>query len=118
MSASVLFENASNFQTAMAKCSPIYQDSSCCVRVGNTYPPMFQTVICEELCFLTSFVIFAYLRLAKQINFSYCSTHELQCSIDNALGNSLMVERRTLTPLVLVRIQVPQPIFQAKSVTY
>ena len=27
------------------------------------------------------------------------------------LGNSSMVERRTLTPLILVRIQVPQPIF-------
>ena len=26
------------------------------------------------------------------------------------LGNSLMVEQRTLTPLVLVRIQVPQPL--------
>ena len=26
-----------------------------------------------------------------------------------SLGNSLMVEQRTLTPLVLVRIQVPQP---------
>jgi hypothetical protein len=29
------------------------------------------------------------------------------------LGNSLMVEQRTLTPLVLVRIQVPQPTFSA-----
>lgn len=26
------------------------------------------------------------------------------------LGNSLMVEQRTLTPSILVRIQVPQPI--------
>lgn len=26
-----------------------------------------------------------------------------------ALGHSLMVEHRTLTPLVLVRIQLPQP---------
>gem|GEM_PF-5026465 len=27
----------------------------------------------------------------------------------SCLGNSLRVEQRTLTPLVLVRIQVPQP---------
>ena len=27
----------------------------------------------------------------------------------SALGHSLMVEHRTLTPLVLVRIQLPQP---------
>jgi hypothetical protein len=27
----------------------------------------------------------------------------------NVLGNSLTVEQRTLTPSVLVRIQVPQP---------
>lgn len=27
-----------------------------------------------------------------------------------ALGNSSTVERRTLTPLILVRIQVPQPL--------
>ena len=29
--------------------------------------------------------------------------------IQGALGHSLMVEHRTLTPLVLVRIQLPQP---------
>ena len=29
-----------------------------------------------------------------------------------ALGHSLMVEHRTLTPLVLVRIQLPQPKIQ------
>ncbi len=27
-----------------------------------------------------------------------------------SMGDSLMVEQRTLTPLVLVRIQVPQPL--------
>ena len=30
----------------------------------------------------------------------------------HALGHSLMVEHRTLTPLVLVRIQLPQPKIQ------
>ena len=30
--------------------------------------------------------------------------------IHPALGHSLMVEHRTLTPLVLVRIQLPQPL--------
>ncbi len=33
------------------------------------------------------------------------STYIIRC----ALGHSLMVEHRTLTPLVLVRIQLPQP---------
>ena len=30
----------------------------------------------------------------------------------HALGHSLMVEHRTLTPLVLVRIQLPQPVIE------
>ena len=34
------------------------------------------------------------------------------------LGNSSMVERRTLTPLILVRIQVPQPISQPTDNIY
>lgn len=36
----------------------------------------------------------------------------LQFSLEaEMLGNSLTVELRTLTPSVLVRIQVPQPIY-------
>lgn len=33
------------------------------------------------------------------------------------LGNSLTVELRTLTPSVLVRIQVPQPIYLLEKIT-
>ena len=36
--------------------------------------------------------------------------------IKHALGHSLMVEHRTLTPLVLVRIQLPQPKIQTPLV--
>ena len=36
----------------------------------------------------------------------------LRYIIPRTLGHSLMVEHRTLTPLVLVRIQLPQPEFQ------
>jgi hypothetical protein len=32
-----------------------------------------------------------------------------------SVGDSLMVEQRTLTPLVLVRIQVPQPRFFSRA---
>ena len=34
---------------------------------------------------------------------------ERSCRVTEALGNRLTVDQRTLTPLVLVRIQVPQP---------
>ncbi len=35
-----------------------------------------------------------------------------------ALGNRLTVDPRTLTPLVLVRIQVPQPIFSLQFLDF
>ena len=38
-------------------------------------------------------------------------THIIQYIISRTLGHSLTVELRTLTPSVLVRIQLPQPSF-------
>ncbi len=48
----------------------------------------------------------------------------LACTIESArdskiglLGNSLMVEQRTLTSSIFVRIQVPQPVFNDCSLS-
>ena len=48
------------------------------------------------------------MRRADPINFSFAKEN-LPVYNTPALGHSLMVELRTLTPLVLVRIQLPQP---------
>ena len=65
--------------------------------------------LCYGYCitFCKNFYIFFYMGINFLLALKTKKPYNLRC-----LGHSLTVELRTLTPSVLVRIQLPQPIFK------
>lgn len=49
---------------------------------------------------------------------AFVGAHKMRASALFLVGNSLMVEQRSLTPSVLVRVQVPQPIKAPKHLLW